>query len=527
MNRYIKFSWFSSVLISMALFLSACGGSETPTPADTPLPPTDAAPTAVPSTAVPPTAVPTTEPTPASPVAVLPTPAPGSASAQALVNTWVLAGPGTAFPVYGAMLGGVSAQVIGVSEDNAYWVVSVPVAPQQQGWVDATTVQAANADGVPVIPTPPIPPTVIPTQPSETDPQVTAIQNVYIRSGPGDTYPAYGIAPAGTSGIVLGVSEDGLWWTVRISPDVVGVGFGWVAGEWVTAANTDGVPVVKSPAPQTPATIPPPAPGVPTATAIDFVNIRSGPGTTYTVYGVAAPGATSEVVGKSEDGQWWTIVVPTTIASTGQAWVSASYTTTSGTDNVPVVAAPAPPPSVTPPPPPSGSITGTAIEPINVRSGPGTNYPSYGVAAAGSSAPVSGMSADGGWWQINVNPDNIPEGVAWVSADYVTVSDPAGVPIVDAPAPPTQIPPPETPAEGAAYGIALDTINVRSGPGNQYSSYGVVSPGATAPIIGTSADGSWWVVAIPTSVAPDGQGWVSAAYVDAYNIQNVPVIPAP
>lgn len=614
-RRLSKGSVTLVVLVLIALIVSACA-TETATPAPTNTIP---APTAVPPTAVPPTAEPTAEPTPTGPVAVLPTPAAGSPSAQALANTWVLAGPGTAYPVYGAMLGGTSAQITGVSEDNLYWVVSVPVAPQGQGWVEAATVQATNTTGVPVVPTPPIPPTVIPTQPAATDPQVTTTQNVYVRSGPGDTYPAYGIAPAGTSGIVLGVSEDGLWWTVRISPDVVGAGFGWVEDAWVTSANTEGVPVVKAPAPQEPVTLPPPASGAPTATTTDYVNLRSGPGTNYPIYGVAAPGATSEVVGVSSDGQWWVVVVPTTTASSGQAWVSASYTVTTNTATVPVVPAPPPPPTVTPPPPSSTSIIGTAtepvnvrsgpgteypsygvvpagtqgqiiganedyswyqvvipttvspagygwvsaayvqvsggtppvvstpppptavqplpptesgtiataLEPINLRSGPGTNYPSYGVAPAGASAPVVGVSEDGGWWQISVSPDNIPEGVAWVSADYVTVTDASGVPVIPAPAPPAEVPPSEPPAEGSAYGIATDTVNVRSGPGNQYSSYGVVSPGATAPIIGKSEDGSWWVIAISTSVAPNGQGWVSAAYVDAYNTQNVPVIPAP
>jgi uncharacterized protein YraI len=440
-----------------------------------------------------------------------------------------------------------------------------------------------------------------------------------VRSGPGDTYPAYGIAPAGTSGIVLGVSEDSLWWMVRISPQVVGAGFGWVSAQWVTSANTSGVPVVKSPAPQTPVTMPPPASGVPTATATDFVNLRSGPGTNYSIFGVAAPGATSEVVGKSQDSQWWVVVVPTTVSSNGQAWVSASWTVTSNTANVPVIPAPPAPPTVTPPAPPAGSVTGTTIEPLNVRSGPGTqfpsygvvpagtqgqiiganansswyqvvvpttiaasgngwvsaayiqvsggpipvvptpvppsavqplpptgtgavataldsinvrsgpstNYPSYGTAPAGSTAPVIGVSADGGWWQISVSTATIPEGVGWVSADYVSVSNPDGVPVVAAPAPPAQVPPSEPPAQGAAYGVAIDTINVRSGPGNEYTSYGVVSPGATAPIIGKSEDGTWWVIAISTSVASNGQGWVSASYVDAYNTQNVPIIPAP
>jgi uncharacterized protein YraI len=605
-------------LTILAMIITACGGTGTPAPENIVTPsvegPTVSAPTAAIATAAA-----TTEPTPVGPVAVLPTPAAGSPSAQALVNTWVLAGPGQEYPVYGAMLGGVTAQIVGISDNSQYWVVSVPVAPQSQGWVDAASIQATNADGVPVVPTPPVPPTVIPNQPSATDPQVTTVQNVYVRSGPGTTYPAYGVVTAGTSGIVLGVSEDSEWWMVRLPPEVVGAGYGWVPADYVTSANTSNVPVVKAPAAQTPVTLPAPSSGVPTATATDYVNLRSGPGTNYTIYGVAAPGATSEVIGVSQDGSWWVVKVPTTIASSGQAWVSASYTVTSNTANVPVVPAPPVPPTVTPPQPPSGSVIGTATEPINVRSGPGsqyhsygvvpagtqgqiigmnsdgtwyqvviptsvapvgygwvsaayvqvsggnipvvptpappaavqplpptetgatataidsinvrsgpgTNYPSYGVVPAGSSAPVVGVNSDGTWWEISVNTENIPEGVAWVSAEYVSVTNTSNVPVVSAPPPPAQLPTAEAPAQGVPYGVATDTINVRSGPGNQYTSYGMVSPGATSLIIGQNSDGTWWVVAIPTSVAPNGQGWVSAAYIDAYNTENVPVVPAP
>ena len=58
---------------------------------------------------------------------------------------------------------------------------------------------------------------------------------------------------------------------------------------------------------------------------------------------------------------------------------------------------------------------------------------------------------------------------------------------------------------------ALEPINVRSGPGKAYESYGVASIGDTAEIIGVSADGSYWVVKISTDIAPDGRGWVPAA----------------
>jgi len=75
--------------------------------------------------------------------------------------------------------------------------------------------------------------------------------------------------------------------------------------------------------------------------------------------------------------------------------------------------------------------------------------------------------------------------------------------------------------------VAIDVINVRSGPGTSYPSYGLASPGAKARVIGISEDGGWWVVEISTSIATDGRGWVSADYVEVTNGDDVPVIEPP
>ncbi|MGB3715691.1 MAG: META domain-containing protein [Candidatus Promineifilaceae bacterium] len=68
-------------------------------------------------------------------------------------------------------------------------------------------------------------------------------------------------------------------------------------------------------------------------------------------------------------------------------------------------------------------------------------------------------------------------------------------------------------------------VNIRSGPGTVYAIVGWAPNGATGEIIGRSVDGGWW--AAPYTGAPGGIGWVSAAYVQVTNAQDVPVIPAP
>ena len=68
-------------------------------------------------------------------------------------------------------------------------------------------------------------------------------------------------------------------------------------------------------------------------------------------------------------------------------------------------------------------------------------------------------------------------------------------------------------------------VNIRMGPGTQYPIVGVAPLDAQGEIIGRSADSQWWVARVPS--APDEQGWVAAAYVEASNAGDVPALPAP
>jgi hypothetical protein len=55
---------------------------------------------------------------------------------------------------------------------------------------------------------------------------------------------------------------------------------------------------------------------------------RSGAGTCFSAYGVVAPGAAGEIAGKSSDGQWWQVKIPTQYAASGLGWVGAAFVTT-------------------------------------------------------------------------------------------------------------------------------------------------------------------------------------------------------
>jgi uncharacterized protein YraI len=368
MKRNIKSSTFIAVVLlaALSLVLGACA-----TPAPTAAPTQDvgsiqtqSAQTVVadmtqkaPATATATAAPSGPTPNPSIPVAVVPTADPSGPSAIANYNTVIYSGPGTDYVVYGAFLGSQTAVVVGKSEDSGWWAINVPVAPNGNGWVAAPSVTVTNADNVAVLPTPPLPATTEMITPGATDPSATAIANTYIRSGPAANYPAYGIAPAGSTGLVIGKSEDGQWWVVRLNPENVGAGYGWVSAQYVTTANTASVQTIQNPDTYTVATPEAPASGAATGTATEYLNVRSGPGTNYPILVVAPPGSSSEITGKSSDGQWWQVKVSTQYSSTGAGWVSAQYVIAQNATNVPVVAAPPAPPTVaaTAIPPVSGS----------------------------------------------------------------------------------------------------------------------------------------------------------------------------
>lgn len=98
-------------------------------------------------------------------------------------------------------------------------------------------------------------------------------------------------------------------------------------------------------------------------------------------------------------------------------------------------------------PPPATPTAGASSQPgltvavdiLNVRAGPGTNYPIIGQLALGTTAQVRGRSADGQWWQIAFPAG--PGGLGWVFGELVQVTDAArAVAVAAAPPTPTSVP---------------------------------------------------------------------------------------
>lgn len=70
--------------------------------------------------------------------------------------------------------------------------------------------------------------------------------------------------------------------------------------------------------------------------------------------------------------------------------------------------------------------------------------------------------------------------------------------------------------------VVSDTTLVHTGPGLDYLSYGYLPAGANSLVNGVSQDGNWWAIPLPTTIAPDGLGWVSATTITVENAQKLP-----
>jgi uncharacterized protein YraI len=292
-----------------------------------------------------------------------------------------------------------------------------------------------------------------------------------------------------------------------------------------TPTNTPSSPAETSvPTPMHPTVVPPtPAPSVPYAITKDYVHVRSGPGLDYPVYGLIPPETQSEITGKSPDGLWWAVKIPTTLTASGMGWVDAAYVDVVNVQDVPVLPVPALPETVVIPAPASSGTNITTVEPVNVRSGPSTAYPSYGVVPIGINVQVIGVSSDYAWWAVSVPTSLSPDGMGWISAAYATAQNVSNVPVLPLPAlPPSVVV--ETPSEGVARLQTLEAVNVRSGPGNGFSIYGVLGAGKKAKIIGVSPNGKWYEIVVSASISPSGVGWVNYGSVNVLNMDGVPVI---
>ena len=192
-----------------------------------------------------------------------------------------------------------------------------------------------------------------------------------------------------------------------------------------------------------------------------MLNIRSGPGTSYTKMGRFAKGDSVDIITAHYTDDWHQIWYG------GQtAYVYADYVTLSGAA-------------------PDITQTGTVwVNVLNIRSGPGTSYTKMGRFARGDSVDIITAHYTDDWHKIWYDGQ-----IAYVYADYVTLSSAE----------------PEITQTGV---ITASVLNIRNGPGTSYDKLGAFKKGDQVDIIKANYTEDWHKILYNGSVA-----YVHADYV--------------
>jgi uncharacterized protein YgiM (DUF1202 family) len=170
--------------------------------------------------------------------------------------------------------------------------------------------------------------------------------NLNVRTGPGPQYPVLTTVPGGTELPVLGTNANNTWYLVATA-----IGSGWVdisftlpRGDFSYVpfidVQTFTIPVLQ-PLPQslglpnTAGVVAIPQMQIPTVIVnTGNLNVRSGPGSQYTILATVPGGTSFEPLGVTVDGAWYLV----SGAAFGRGWISAEFTIFRGVfDNIPVI----------------------------------------------------------------------------------------------------------------------------------------------------------------------------------------------
>lgn len=172
----------------------------------------------------------------------------------------------------------------------------------------------------------------------------------------------------------------------------------------------------------------------PVASLTAYTYLYSGPGADYTIVDKALTGNTFRISGKNAAGDWLQIEI-----AIGSVWIYAPFVQVEGPiDSIGVIGAYASTPTPFPTfaysyssadaqaPPIQSSTETQSSYPVarltadmNLRSGPGIDFPIVGAAAAGNTFRITGRIPADDWWQIEA-----VAGTAWVYALFVQVEGP-------------------------------------------------------------------------------------------------------
>ena len=283
----------------------------------------------------------------------------------------------------------------------------------------------------------------------ETEARTT--EYVHLRSGPGTNYDSQGVLAEGTVLTVTDTSNSE-WYAVRTSSGTTG----YIFSQYIAIGGSDSGSAAKT---------------------TEYVHLRSGPGTNYSSKGVIASG-TAITVTDTSNSEWYAVRLSN--GTTGymfSEYISMSGgSSSSGSDSVPS----------------TESTAAKVTEYVNVRSGPGTNYTSKTVIASGTSITVTDRS-NAEWYAVKLSNGM----TGYIFSQYIQLSndsssDAGSVPSTES-----------TPAKTTEY------VNVRSGPGTNYTSKTVIASGTSITVTDRS-NSEWYAVKLSNGMT----GYIFSIYIE-------------
>ena len=212
----------------------------------------------------------------------------------------------------------------------------------------------------------------------------------------------------------------------------------------------------------------------------NVVNLRSGPGTGYTVVGEVKQGDRLSVVGAS--GEWSKVS-----RGSDTVWIHGTLITMEAAASALVSG--------------NGQIAVVTGKMVNLRARAGTSHPVVGEASVGTRLPVVGKSGD--WLNVLLSSGK----TAWVAGWLVRLE---GLPAPVTPAPaldPSGSLLPSTQPVGKVGVVTGSIVNLRAGAGTSYPVIGQVSQGARLPVLDGTAE---W---INVQLASGQAGWISRSLI--------------
>ena len=141
------------------------------------------------------------------------------------------------------------------------------------------------------------------------------------------------------------------------------------------------------------------------------INVRSEPSTVGDSLGTIAPFSKVQILGKESNGAWLQIIFADSID--GKGWVTASYVQVGAAVELPLVQID-----------PGAGISGLVLQPIKIRSGPGTTFDALGTLSPNDVVMVKGKDSGGDWMQIEFKA-----GTGWVASQFLKLAGFESLPV--------------------------------------------------------------------------------------------------